>query len=73
MSKTFRYLYLDVALPGDLFLGGNLEDFGQQAIMEAGERMLTYAIPAFWTAKLISGQIHESNEVVFRVCRKSLR
>lgn len=76
MPRSYKYLYMDVALPGDLFAGesdpATLTDlFASQAIDEARERMKTYAVPAEWTARIISGTIGESYEVVFRVCRKS--
>ena len=58
--------YYTVAVPGDVY--DNVEQLGQLAIDEAKGRARLYAVPAAWTATLVSGEVGDY-EVTFRVRR----
>jgi hypothetical protein len=77
MARMYKYNYMDVQLPGDLFAGLEGKELNDAladiAINEARERFATWAIPAVWSARLTEGTPSESFKVVYRVCRKSLR
>lgn len=76
-KRKFDYHYMDVTLPGDLFIGvpkgKDVQEMESYAIDAARDRMRTYRMPASWTAHVVKGTVGESYEVTVRVCRKSNR
>jgi hypothetical protein len=66
-----------ISLPTDLVNHDNksdeeiIEEFGGYAIDQAREEATDYVMPANWTATLVEGDIHEGNEVTFKVVRTS--
>lgn len=67
--RRFVYDYYVVDVPGDAF--DDKQYVMQQAISEARERTKIYAMPASWTAKVLSGEIGSHN-IVVKVTRKRL-
>jgi hypothetical protein len=66
-----------VKLPTDLVNHDNktdeeiIEEFGGYAIYQARDEAVDYVIPAQWEATLVAGDIHDSDEVTFKVVRHS--